>query len=606
MASTLNKRVQSSRDSNGVPFRTTRDGVVPQSIGDLHRLTLDPAMKAALTHAGSKLVVEIDAAGTRVLLADSRTNQLIGGPEDLQKLGTIQAFVNRERKDATAIESVKEATQLTFLATNVVKLTQPDFQMRPVDSSYTAALRPLQSALEQCIENEKRISENTSQECRETFELQLKRLFHATQNAYVDTIAVLVKGESIKGVLGRNLFARGVPEWVHSRIVTKNWNLGHTEELSKFFFPNDPIKGLALSVKEWRDDDFVAKQGQLVAASQLLYTLLNDDELLRSMLGLDESVSLEDEENPVISKMLKTKAVVMPRRSTPAKVIELGSKVRSGFKFPNPGMDTATGAIVALSTAVLRLYAANLQSVDLVDEYYSTIVPGAVRREDVTPTNNFYVQWGNAPEPGRVWREVIRGAPDDLNLRQKLWRWLRTELRFSEKAKAGKALADALGLNEDGSAVTEHPALTDGKIDLAAEGIAHMTLLDMPDLGVSRDEPGLATSLNRPLSAAEVPLWMDFQNEIFRPKAGRKKQPVGLSLTPITQEGRRLLTRVKIISPYVAERMLSWLRSFSDERLQLAAIKVANAEFDDLFTSALESADADAQSEILDWAETEA
>jgi len=410
----------------------------------------------------------------------------------------------------------------------------------------------------------------------------------------------------MKGVLGRTLFARCGPEWVHSRIVTKNWNLGHTEGLGKFFFPNDPIKGLALSVKEWRDEDFVAKQGQLVASSQLLYTLLNDDELIRSLLGLDASVSLEDEENPVISKMLKTKAVAMPPWFSPARVIELGSKVRSGFKFPNPGMDTATGAIVAVSTAVLRLYAANLQSVDLVEEYYSTIVPGAVRRENVTPTNNFYVQWGNAPDPGRVWRKVTQGSPDDLNLRQKLWRWLRTELRLSEKARAGHALADALGLNEDGTAEMDHPAVTDGIIDLEAQGIASITLLDLPDLGESRDEVGMATSLTRPLSAAEVPLWMTFQNEIFRPKAGRKKQPVGLSLTPITNEGKRLITRVKTISPYVAERMLSWLRSFSDERLQLAAIKVANAEFDDLFTSALEGADADTQSEVLDWAETDA
>jgi len=353
-------------------------------------------MKAALTHAGAKLVVEIDAAGTRVLLADSRTSQLIGGPEDLQKLGTIRSFVNRERKEAAGVEAAKEITQLSFLAQQVAKEKQQDFVMKPVDSSYTAALRPLRVALDQLIENEKRVGENSSTNARSLFEPELKRLFHAAQAAYLDVITELVLGKSTKGLLQQRLFDRGVPEWVHTRLVTKTWTLGHTEELGKFFFPGDPIKGLALSVKEWRNEEFVAQQRLLVDNSRLIYTLINDDELIRAITGLSGEISLDSEENPVVSKILKTKVVAMPIATNADKVIDLGSRVRSGFKFPNPGMDTATGAIVALSTAVLRLYSANLQSVDLVDEYYATIVPGAVKRQDVTPTNNFYVQWSKA------------------------------------------------------------------------------------------------------------------------------------------------------------------------------------------------------------------
>lgn len=603
MASTSNKRVQSNQDTKkGAPFRTSREGIVPNQIGDLHRLTLDAAMKAALTYAGAKLVIEIDAAGTRVLLADSRSNQLIGGPEDLQKLGSIRSFVNRERKEATGVESAKETTQLAYLVQTLVKDRNAAFEMRPVDTSFGAAMRPLKTALDQLIENEKRVDENTSIDGRALFEPEFKRLFHGAQNAYMDVIQALVEGRSIKGLLSENLFARGVPDWVHARITSKTFSLGVTEGLGKFFFPGDPIKGLALSAKEWRTSTFMKDQKVLTHASQLVYTLINDDELVRAITGIAADISLEDEENPVVSKMLKTKLVVMPLLADASQVISMGSKVRSGFKFPNPGMDTVTGAIVALSTAVLRVYAANLQSVDLVEEYYSTIVPGAVKREDVTPTNNFYVQWGKARDHSRVWIDAVRGAPLDLNLRQKVWRWLRTELRLSEKAKAGKALALALSLEDNGNVPTK--GHTNGKINNvdSPEGEL-LTLLEFPD-GNPTMEASTAPAISRELTAIEIPLWMEFQERVFRPRVGRKRQPVGLSLTPLTPQGKQLLMRVKQLSPYVAERMHSWLRSYSDERLQLAAVKVANAEFDDMFSSSLND-EKEAES-VLDWAETEA
>jgi len=577
--------------------------VLPTSIGDLSRLTLDAAMKAALTHASAKLVVEMDAGGTRVLLADNRTSQLIGGPEDLQKLGSIRAFVNRERKEAAGVEAVKDVTQLAFLANKVVKEEQPDFEMKPVDTSYGAALRPLQAALQTMVENRKRVEENTST-AKEAYWPEFRRLTAGIGNAYAATMLALSMGQSIRGVLQKELFEQGVPEWVHTRLISRSFNLERTGDLSKVFFPGDPTKGLALSVKEWRNEDFVRKQGEFLMGNSLLaHTLINDDELLRAITGIAEEISLDDEENPLVAKLLKAKLVVMPPVSTADNVIEIGSKSRSGFKMPNPSMDTVTGAIVALSTALLRVYAANLQTVDLVGDYYATIAPGAVRRQDVTPTNNFYVQWGKASNKNEVWLQAIKGGPTDLHLRKKVWRWLRTELRLSEAAEAGKALALALELKPNGCLPTG--GHTDGIIDTNRDGES-ATLTEIPT-GRSQQEVekvALATSLLRPLRETEIPFWLEFQERVFPPKGGKRSQPVGLALTPITPQGKALLVRVKGLSPYVAERMHSWLRSFSDERLQLAAIRVTNAEFDDIFSSAYD-ADDDAES-TLDWAETEA
>jgi len=158
-------------------------------------------------------------------------------------------------------------------------------------------------------------------------------------------------------------------------------------------------------------------------------------------------------------------------------------------------------------------------------------------------------------------------------------------------------------LKEDGSLPTIGHA--NGVYDEDAEGLeGKPSLLELPE-AVPEDVGPVANAIIRELKSTEVPLWMEFQEAIFRPKGGKKRQAVGLSLTPLTPQGKQLLMRVKMLSPYVAERMLSWLRSFSDERLQLAAVKVANAEFDDLFSSSLEGEE-DSQSEVLDWAETEA
>jgi len=577
---------------------------MPNSISALQRLILDAAMSAALTRSGTKLVIEMDAGGTRVLLADQRTSQLVGGPEDLQRLGTIRAFVNRERKEATAVEAARDVTQLAFLAEKISKDESPGFEMKPVDNSYGAALRPLHAVLQITEENRKKVSDNTSETMRTVFEPELNRLFTGIANAYTDTITALTQGRSIKGLLKQRLFEEGVPEWAHSRFTAKTFSLDRTGDLGKVFFTTDPTKGLALSVKEWRNDEFLAKQGLLVEASNLAYTLINNDELVRAITGIADNVPLESEENPQVAKLLGAKLVVMPPVHSAATVIELGSKSKSGFKFPTPSMDTVTGAIVALSTALLRVYAANLQSVDLVDDYYATIAPRAVRREDVTPTNNFYVQWGKMADPSAIWSNAIRGGGKGMNLRSCVWRWIRMELRLSEEAKAGKALALALRLDEDGAVPDE--GVGSGNVVLTDDPKGLLLKPLPPQARKPEDlvKPNKSVNLLRELKDTELPFWTQFQERVFPPAAGKKRNPVGVALTPLTPQGKVLLNRVKQISPYVAGRMLSWLRSFSDERLQLAAVSVTNAEFDDIFSSLDEEED-DAES-ALDWAETEA
>jgi len=439
-------------------------------------------------------------------------------------------------------------TQLAFLAEKAAKDDDHGFEMKPVDNSYGAASRPLLAALHTSVENMKKVSDNTSETRRTVIEPELNRLFVGIKNAYTNTLIALTKGQSIKGLLKEKLFEEGVPEWAHSRFTAKTFVLGRTEDLEKVLFPTDPTKGLALTTREWRDIDFVSKQGPLVEASNLVYTLINDDELVRAITGIAEPISLSSEENPQVAKLLAAKLVVMPPTRDAKRVIELGSKSKSGFKFPTPSMDTVTGSIVALSTALLRVYSANLQSVDIVSDYYATIAPGAVRREDVSPTNNFYVQWGKMGDPSPIWASAIRGGGRDMNLRSSVWRWIRTELRLSETAKAGKALAVALELTESGA--VPNGADDDGLV--LPDDPENLELVTLPPRARRPSEinrPDKSINVLRDLKDTEEPFWTKFQERVFPPAVGKKRQPVGLALTPLTPQGKQLLHRVKDISP---------------------------------------------------------
>jgi len=590
-------------------FRDTRLGVVPNTIDAFSRLTLDAAMKAALTSTGAKLTIEIDTAGTRVFLADQRTGQLIGGPEDLARLGGIRSFVTRERKDAQGVEIAREVTQLAYKSAIAADLTTEGFKSLSLEASYGAAVRPLLSVITRLGENMKKLSANTNTRHRTVFESMLNGFFVKIRNAYFQVIILHTVGGDTKGALQKQLFDYGVPEYVHTKLTNQGLVLDRNQELARVLFPSDPSKGLALTLKEWRSSLFRGKLGlPILAASAAVCKLVNDTNFIRAITKIDDSVSLEDETNPSVAKLLKCRVAVMPPMQDSGYVTEPASKTKSGWKFPSPSMDSIQGAMNALSTALLRVYSANLQSVDLVGDYYATIVPGAVSKAAVTPTNNFYAQWAAAPEPNREWVDRVLGGSTG-KARADLWRWLRTEMRLSEKAEAGKALAIALLLNEDGSPqnnlsevieVTETDPKDKEKEILVKKTVVYYPRFNAPTSrgrALSLPERTGNANLLRELDPTEIPLWKQFQSSVFpsRKKKGNKSGPQGSTLTRLTREGISLCDELQEISPHIADRMRIWLRGFSDERVQRSAVKLANASFDELFIQ--ESNDSDDDSD---------
>jgi len=588
-------RAGNKAKQNKPSFRNTRIGVLPTSIEAMSQLSVDAPTKVALTAASVKLTVEIDAAGTRVFLADQRTGQMVGGPEDLSKLGGIRAFVTRERRDASGIEIARVIAEISYRASIKAAALTEGYEQRPLESSYGATIRPLLITLERLAANRVKLSENQNPTLAESFRPYLEDMFSRIRGAYYRHIVLLTQGESKKGQLADQLFQVGVPEYVHTKLTNQNFVLDRSQELARVLFPQDPSKGLVFSVREWRSTSFLQKQGRyMIRSSEIIKLMVRTDQLLRGLSRLDGDVDLSDETNASVAKLLKAKVFVIPPMQDSRYVTEPGSKSRGGWKFPSPSMDTPAGAISAFGVALLRIYSANLQSVDLVGDYYVTVANGRVSRQAVSPTNNFYVQWANSGYSDNAWVASYTGESEEGLLRVATWRWLRMELRFSERA-TGSLLAQGLGLSAEAEPLVSKRKITrpqspakDGtpKEPITEEIEGFFPIQAKGWTWKSIGDPQGLDDLQRPITASENPLVDEYQKRIFpKIKKGKTKVAQGANLTRIGAEGRFLIESVGSLSKTLASRIESWLRGFSDDRLQAAASKLALAQFDELFVA---------------------
>lgn len=568
--------------SKAPAFRITRTGdIMPSTIDMMSKITVDPSMKAALTAASVKLVVEIDAAGTRVFLADQRTSQIVGGPEDLQRIGGIRAFVNRERKEANALDSGNTVNRVAYLASAYALAKDQGYQQMPLESSFNAAVKPILSVLDRLGTNENKLDENKNLTNRELPELYLRSQFSRIRKAYLEHVLALVKGEAKKGHLSEMLFNFGVPEYMHAKLINNNLVIDKTQDLNRVIFPADPSKGITLTLKEWRSAAFRLAQGTILEESAIPLSLANSDQLIRAICRFDDDTDLTDLTNQSVALAMKGKLYVTFPHQDRRYVTSAGAKVKSnGWKFPAVNMENPKGAVSAIGLAVLRVYAANLQTVDLVKDYYSIICPGVIKVSEISPTNNMYAQWEKAlsPEGHCASHWFVTTGKCQLARRQKTADWIATELRLPCGGPTRKLINEALGLTPGGQMPPGSPVNADGKSalpSLAAEEADEPVTLSTAEVNFTRE-----------LTPAEVPLAIEFKGHAFGgPKVKRQGRQPNAALTPLTKHSIALVERVGRLSPYLKMSLTNWLRGFTDARVQTAAARLAIASFDELFLS---------------------
>jgi hypothetical protein len=508
-------------------------------------------------------------------------------------MGAMRTFITREKKETLALETAAELGLTAFRASNLLKGKHPTFQQPALDGAYVAAVRPLLKMIDHFGEVGLKIKDNINPDRAKQVKPTLLAFVVKCRNAYFDVILAHTAGQAKKGQLNEALRRRGVPEYVHSKFTGSGFVLDRSQELLRVLFPQDPSKGLYLTFSEWRDVEFLGKlDSWLLENSGVIWSLVQKDELIRPLCQLEGNISLTDETNPAIARLQKARVPVVPPAKDASSVTNVGAKLRQGWKFPSPSMDSPYGAVTALGVAMLRVYSANLQSVDLIGDYYATIVPGAVSKAALSPTNNLYVQWAAADDPTSVWLGVISGTEVKEDLRRALFRWLRTELRLSEVGAVGKALKASLGLPN--SYQPDHPHVVEAM------------MVSLPKEKSDRTEDEVLEIRGKITAEEKLPV-EKFQKQYFpRPKLERKKKGQGLmALTPLQSAGKQLIAQVKsTVSIPLSERVTEWLRSFSEPRLQNAAAKMLSASFDSVFLEDEES-DSDQDSEQSEEEEDE-
>lgn len=591
-------------------LRTTRYGMVPNSIENLNQLTIDAPTKVALTTASLKLTIEIDAAGSRVFLADQRTGQMVGGPEDLSKLTGIRTFITRERKEAAGIEIARKIGEIAFRASNYLTQNNPEYKQSALENNYMAAVRPLLIVLDRLEVNRQKLSENTNLKNREIFEPFIKDMFSRIRNAYYAHIIQLTEGETKKGALNECLFERGVAEYVHLKFTSQNLILERSQELTRLLFPQDPSKGFYLTLKEWRSEKFRSKLGPyMLRMSGVLETLTNCDKFICLLGKLPEIESLKDESNPTVQKLMKNRVHIVPPMADSSYVTEAGAKMKGGWRFLSPSIETPQNCVSAIGNAILRIYAGNLQTVDLESDYYFLIADGQVSRRNLTPTNNFFVQWGNIDQPSKAWSEILSGMGTNDEYREALYRWIRMECRLSEKGEIGSLLREKLGLNEK-LKITEVLKVKSAPVEGLASsrhaskemGLEKVRLIPSLYNWVEEGPAKGPLDVMAKIEPKDKFFVDEFTKEKFpRRKYGNKTKSNMTKLTVLTKETKQLINKVEKISKPLAERMSIYFRGFSDERLQNAASKLSFAQFDELFINEnliVEDDDSDEESEI--------
>jgi hypothetical protein len=559
----------------GPGFKTAPNGaVIASSIQALTKLTVDPSMRVAMTNAGAKLVIEIGTGGTSVFLADARTGSTIGGPEDLQKMNGIRAFITRERKEASSLDISNRLKTIAYFAATFVEGTKGDgWTTPPLDSGYLAAVKPLISVLETLEVSERKVRANKNATNRTIVEEFLINQLVRTKRAYLDFMEALTSNEDVKGFLPKALFKHGVSSYMHAKLINKSLVIEPTQDLNRVVFPADPSKGLTFTLRESRDADFLRKQGPIIDRSKWVFLICSKDSFVRAMAQLDREVELDDEANALVQSVMKGRLYVIPHLEDLRYLTSAGGKVKSnGWKFPVVNMSNPGNRITAFGLAVLRAYCANLQYLELVEDYYSVVAPGRVSKAAVTPLNNFYVQWEKTFSEGgkcELHAKHFDGT-GDASVRAQLVRWVSTELRLAAAGPIQKSLYMAIGLTESG--------------EERSSGSAELTALASAKTAISPCPIMASENFLREPSAVEKQQALEWAATVFPPKAVKKEKARGeAAMTKLTPRSRELVDRVKRLSPHVASSLVAWLRGFQSERLQAAAATLAIAKFDEIF-----------------------
>jgi hypothetical protein len=558
---------------------------VPSSIDLIKELTLDEMTLQVLAKARCSLSIVIDRSGTRTVLTDLK-GSAIGGIDDLKRLGKARAFLTQERASGSS-EVFMELIHRTLFRVYGDLLTETpgrtDFQIW--DANWFARVKPLIQDMETIYGNLKKIQTNLS-DSRVATDFLLQCGVKALR-ASIQLLRLHMVGAPEKGQIKALLFTEGVPKYVYAKLKDR-MVLEPGTDLTKILFPMSLVKGLSLSLKEWRTDAFWNRIPEVLRICNAPFRrLLKNDVCLKAMLGLAAEFSFTDETNLTTKKLLEVGVIMAPW--TPHVIIESGEKGKMGA-IPFSGGNGPMDRLQNLSSAYLRLITGKLTSDNGPSMFAKLVAPGLVLGE-LVPGNNLYHKW-HSMNTANPWKCFFQGGLDAY--KRCLVRLLASEARITSSATILQ-MKTALGLTADAVLA---------EADADALVVTDDNLEDEPNI-LNRDQAtwrealfGGIENYFQPLSAEvkEAGGFITYSNRFIRKTDKLRSAPVGRSR--LTKTSKDIVKEVsKSKDSDLAGPIEDWLRGFEIEEIQSAAAEVVIASLEKLLAlDANEESDGDDES----------
>jgi len=545
-----------SGNPKGKPQRGIRFG--PTEIGPdkLGQITLNRDAIQALTLANAKVQVTISAGGTTAILVSEETGKQIGGLDDLAKLLGIRSFVTKEKKLSASSDVQQEILTAAFHANQHVVSVNPTFEQKKLDNSFVVAAKPYKSMAELMDSRLDAIDGNHHSGSKD-YKGILRFYSKGIMSSLSLTLAEMIQGEKEKGKLDAFLFEHGVPSYVKTKLLIKSLATDKDTDLSRILFPQDPSKGLALTVKEWRSPDFVKKQSHLMIGSNAIINILQDDKLFLELIGMTAE-QFSNAEDPRVQRVLKTRILVVPPFADHKRVLEPLSRASfRGFSLPATAMDQSKDRLSNLCAVFIRAYAFSVRMAETIPDFFNRILPKGTIQPADEKLGNYAKQVLDALERGikcdlteQIWLDKEPNA---------LKHWIARECKIIPDGEFHKEILRVLAKPKTVS--------TDKN--------------SRPGTPQARPIPFVMTSTIT--TGAELDKFKSFRKNAtsIKEKSVNKKRTPASSV--LKRETKIFLKNVaKEHNPSLAEAMESYFRGFYAEEIQSAAVRIAEARFDEL------------------------
>jgi hypothetical protein len=372
----------------------------------------------------------------------------------------------------------------------------------------------------------------------------------------------MVQGEKEKGLLDRFLFDAGVPTYIKNKLQLKSLTVTKDMDLSRVLFPQDPSKGLSLTVAEWLSLPFVKKQGWLMVNNESIIRILQDRKLFLELVGLSYE-DFHNAEDPRSQRVNKLRILVIPPFEDHERVLEPLSRPNfRGFGLPATAMDQSKDRLANLCAVFMRAYAFSVRMAETIPDFFDRITPKGTVVAPSEKLGNYAKQLLDRFKEG-----VECTLINKLQLREDLkpiMAWVCRECKIIPDGDLAKMILNALSNGEGGK-----PEI---KSVFCAEPMKRASL-----------RVDLISDVS---TGTEKDRFKAFRSDVLSLKEKGIKGKKSVASSVLSKAARSFLKQVaRDHSHVLAQSMEVYFRGFYSEAIQLSAVRIAEAASTILTTS---------------------